>query len=178
MTFRTTAAFGILCAALAAPVAAHITLETSEAAAGGSYKAVLRVGHGCGDGQPTTGVRVQIPEGVIDAKPMPKPGWTLETTVGPYAEPVDLHGEALTEGVREVIWSGGSLPDEHYDEFVIRVLLPAGEPGQVIHFPMVQECGEAVSRWIEIPAEGQSADELEEPAPSVTLTEAVSGHHH
>lgn len=178
MTVRATAALGALCAALASPAIAHITLETGEAAAGSTYKAVLRVGHGCGDGQPTTAVRVQIPEGVIDVKPMPKPGWTLETTVEPYAEPAELHGEAVTEGVREVIWSGGSLPDEHYDEFVMRVLLPAGEPGEVIYFPLVQECGEAVSRWIEIPTEDQSADDLEEPAPSVTLTEAVAGHHH
>ena len=43
---------------------AHITLETQEAAAGSTYKAVLRVPHGC-EGKATTAVRVQIPEGVI-----------------------------------------------------------------------------------------------------------------
>lgn len=178
MTLRTTAAMGALCMALTTPALAHITLETGEAAAGSTYKAVLRVGHGCGEGQPTTAVRVQIPDGVIDVKPMPKPGWTLATTVEPYAEPVDLHGETVTEGVREVVWNGGSLPDEHYDEFVIRVRLPEGEAGQVLYFPMVQECGEAVSRWIEIPAEGQSADDLAEPAPSVTLAAPVTNADH
>ena len=178
MILRITAAVGLVCAALASPAFAHITLETSEAAAGSTYKAVLRVGHGCGDGQPTTGVRVQIPEGVVDVKPMPKPGWTLETTVEPYAEPVDLHGEVVTEGVQEVVWSGGNLPDEHYDEFVIRVRLPEGEPGQAIYFPLVQACGETVSRWIEIPAEGRSADDLEEPAPAVTLAAPVSNTDH
>ena len=35
---------------------------------------------------------------------------------------------------------------------------------------MVQECEKGVHRWIEIPAEGQHADELPEPAPALLLT--------
>jgi uncharacterized protein YcnI len=154
----------------AAPAAAHITLETPAAPSGSTYKAVLRVGHGC-EGQATTGIRVQIPDGVIAVKPMPKPGWTLETTVGSYAEPVELWGEALTEGVREIAWRGGELPDDWYDEFVFRAHLPDDRSaGDVIYFPVVQECGEAVTRWIERPGEGQIADDLENPAPYLTLT--------
>ena len=177
MTFRTFAVAGALCAALTSPVLAHITLETSEAGAGSAYKAVLRVGHGC-EGAATTAIRIQIPEGAIAVHPMPKPDWTLETKTGTYQEPVQYFDQTLTEGVQEIIWSGGDLPDEWYDEFVFRVQLPDGEPGQVLYFPLVQECGETVTRWIEVPAEGQSADDLAEPAPSVTLTEALSGHHH
>jgi uncharacterized protein YcnI len=48
--------------------------------------------------------------------------------------------------------------------------LPDGEPGTTIWFPIVQECEQGVNRWIEIPAEGKSADDYEEPAPGVTLT--------
>ena len=43
---------------------AHITLERREAPVGASYKAVMRVPHGC-DGSPTTAIRVRIPEGII-----------------------------------------------------------------------------------------------------------------
>ena len=68
---------------IACPAAAHITLETREAPVGASYKAVLRVPHGC-EGTATTSVRVRIPEGFIRAKPMPKPGWTLNTVIGKY----------------------------------------------------------------------------------------------
>lgn len=177
MTFRSTAVVGALCMAMATPTMAHITLENGEAAAGSAYKAVLRVGHGC-EGAPTTAVRIQIPEGAMAVHPMPKPGWALETKTGAYAEPVAYQDQMLTEGVQEIIWSGGELPDAWYDEFVFQVQLPDGKAGQVLYFPMVQECGETVSRWIEIPAEGQSAGDLAEPAPSVTLTEALSGHHH
>jgi periplasmic copper chaperone A len=148
---------------------AHVTLEQQEAPAESTYKAVLRVGHGC-EGSPTTAIRVRIPDGVIAVKPMPKPGWELETKREPYAEPVAYYDDMLTEGVREIIWSGGTLPDDWYDEFVFRVRLPKGEPGSTLYFPTVQECAEGVHRWIEIPAEGRSADDYEEPAPGLTLT--------
>lgn len=147
----------------------HVSLERQEAAAGTTYKAVLRVGHGC-KGSPTTSIRVRIPDGVIAVKPMPKPGWQLETTIEPYAEPVEYFGEMLTEGVREIRWSGGNLPDDWYDEFVFRARLPKGEPGSILYFPTVQDCAEGTHRWVEIPAEGRSADDYEEPAPGLTLT--------
>jgi uncharacterized protein YcnI len=148
---------------------AHITLETQEAPAGSTYKAVLRVPHGC-DGKATTAVRVQIPEGVISVKPMPKPGWTLQVKKGKYEKSYVLYGEAVTSGVREVDWSGGNLPDEFYDEFVFRGTLAADLPaGQKIYFPVVQECDGATTRWIEIPAAGQDEDALEDPAPGLKL---------
>ncbi len=50
---------GVLLAFGTGAASAHITLETQEAAVGSTYKAVLRVPHGC-DGKATTGVRVQI----------------------------------------------------------------------------------------------------------------------
>jgi uncharacterized protein YcnI len=65
------------------PTLAHVTLETQEAHVGSTYKAVLRVPHGC-EGAATLKVRVQVPEGVIAVKPMPKAGWTLETVKGAY----------------------------------------------------------------------------------------------
>ena len=149
---------------------AHVVLESKQAPASSTYKAVLQVGHGC-EGSPTKSIRVQIPEGVIAVKPMPKPGWELTTKRGEYAQPYDYYGEKLTEGVKEVAWTGGNLPDEWYDEFVLRVRLPDAAPGTVVRFPVVQECVEGVHRWIEVPADGQDPDSLDEPAPFVTLTE-------
>ena len=117
----------IRCAALAAALLciaaegafAHVTLETEKAPPNSTYKAVLRVGHGC-EGKPTTAIRVKIPEGVIAVKPMPKPGWQLATTKGKYAKTYDYYGTPMAEGVTEVAWTGGELPDEWYDEFVFR----------------------------------------------------------
>ena len=55
---------------MAGAAQAHITLERREATAGAAYKAVLTVPHGCG-AEPTTAIRVTIPEGVHSVKPQP-----------------------------------------------------------------------------------------------------------
>ncbi|AEH82048.1 YcnI family protein [Sinorhizobium meliloti] len=156
---------------------AHTSLETKEAAVGASYKAVFRVPHGC-EGKPTNVVRVLIPEGVIAVKPMPKPGWILEKVSGAYEKAYGNHGTPTKDGVKEVLWKGGNLGDDEYDEFVVRVFLTPDLPvGKMLYFPTVQECSaNAVERWIEIPAEGQSGDDLEFPAPGVKLLEKARGH--
>lgn len=151
---------------------AHVTLERLEAPAGSHYKAVLRVPHGC-SGAATTGVRVRIPDGVVSVKPQPKPGWTLETERGPLAEAYESHGQTIRDGVREVRWHGGVLPDEQFDEFAILMKLPAGA-GRTLAFATVQDCiGGAVERWIGLPAAGQSAHDLPRPAPLLRLTDPV-----
>jgi periplasmic copper chaperone A len=155
--------------------AAHVTLETQKAFANSSYKAVLRVPHGC-EGKPTTAIRVRIPEGLIAVKPMPKPGWQLAVVNGKYQHPYRYEGSEVTEGVKEIDWSGGKLPDEFYDEFVFIGRLTDFSPGTVLSFPTVQECeGGAVQRWIEIPAPGQNPDDLEDPAPQLTVVEGKGG---
>ena len=164
---------GAACAAFCvAAASAHVTLERQETPVGGSYKAVLRVPHGC-NGAPTTSIRVRIPDGVIGVKPMPKPGWSLATVIGKYSKPYTLRGAKLTEGVTEIAWSGGKLPDAHYDEFVFTSAIAQElAPGGTIHFPVVQECEQGVHRWIDIP-KGHASDGhgsgAPEPAPGLRL---------
>jgi periplasmic copper chaperone A len=147
---------------------AHATLENQSASVGSTYKAVMRIGHGC-EGSPTLKVRVQIPEGVIAVKPMPKQGWTLETVKASYKQSYDYYGTPMTEGVREIVWTG-KLLDEHYDEFVFRAYLTDNlKPDATLYFPTVQECEKGADRWIEIPAEGKGADDYKYPAPGVKL---------
>jgi hypothetical protein len=149
-------------------VFAHVTLEQQQALAGAPYKIILRVPHGCGDAA-TIRLSVKIPEGVIAIKPMVKPGWQIDTTRGPYSKAYSyFHDAKFTEGVKEVTWSGGKLPDAFYDEFVLSAFI-AGElePGQTLYFPVVQQCEQGEHRWIEIPAADKHSSE---PAPGVTLT--------
>ncbi|MCJ9669955.1 MULTISPECIES: YcnI family protein [unclassified Neorhizobium] len=149
---------------------AHVTLEGKDAPVGSTYKAVLRVPHGC-EGKPTNTVRVQIPEGFYGVKPQPKAGWTLDKVKGAYAKAYDNHGSPVTEGVKEVVWSGGNLGDDEYDEFVLRGTIAADlKAGDMLYFPVIQECPEGLKeRWIEVPAAGQKASDLELPAPGVKL---------
>ena len=164
---------GFVIAALlfATPAYAHVTLEGRQAAIGTWYKAVFAVPHGCA-GSATTKIRVQIPDGVIDVKPMPKPGWNVEVVKGKYAAPYDFHGGKISEGAKEVVWSGGKLLDDNYDEFVISTFLTGAlKPNTTLYFPTVQECEQGISRWIDIPA-GEDAGHAHEskwPAPGVRL---------
>lgn len=153
----------------AAPAFAHVTLEVRQAPADSYYKATLFAPHGC-KGSPTVRFRVRIPEGVSGVKPQPKPGWKLEITRVKLNPPLeDGHGNKITETVSEVAWSGGSLADEHFDEFLMMTKLP-NRPGTTLYFPVVQECVQGVHRWIEIPEAGKSAHDLKEPAPALRLT--------
>ena len=147
---------------------AHATLEVGEATAGSTYKAVVRIGHGC-EGSPTLKVIVRIPEGVIAVKPMPHAGWDVATVKGKYAKAYDYYGTPLTEGVTEITWSGGKLLDEHYDEFVFRGKLADDLAPGMIYFPVVQECETGAERWIEIPEAGKTADDYESPAPGLNV---------
>jgi periplasmic copper chaperone A len=76
-------------------------------------------------------------------------------------------------GISEVVYTAKQpLPPDRLDSFDISLRFPAGKEGESVYFPTVQRCEEGQTRWIQIPAEGESAEELEEPAPAVVLTAA------
>lgn len=151
----------------ALPAFAHVTLEQQQAVAGATAKVTFRVPHGCA-GAPMTTFKVLIPDGVTGVKPMPKAGWQLRTVKAKLDAPIaGDHGASITEVVREVIWSGGNLPDDFYDEFVLRGSMPVD--AGTIYFPAVQECAKAAERWIEVPAAGQGSGDLKMPAPRLQI---------
>lgn len=167
--------------AVALPASAHTTIIDGDHVPGGGYgtQITFRVPHGCA-GAPTDTLEVQIPEGVTSVHPKWTAGWTIETeprVAAPASEASEASPAAETSTeVGLVRWSGASLPDDQYMDFQIRAVFPE-TPGAVIYFPAVQHCGDVQEAWIQIPAEGQSADDLEFPAPSVTIGEAVEAGH-
>ena len=175
MTMRNTTA--VLATALALSSTgiahAHPGVERREATIGASYKAVVRIPHGC-EGSATTRVRILIPEGLIAVKPMLKPGWTIETKRGAYAEAHPYyHGAVLKEGVLEIAWSG-RLADDYFDEFVFAGFVAKSlKVGATLHFPVYQDCEAGSHAWIEIPAAGQTAHDLKSPALAVQLVQAA-----
>lgn len=154
----------------------HVTLEQGEAQAGSHYKAVLRVTHGC-EGSITEKVTVDIPEGVISVKPMPKPGWQVKTMTGAYSQTYAFHGHDVSEGVKQVVWGGGQLPDDYYDEFAFfAYLTPELKPGETLYFKVVQTCASGEMAWAEVPVAG-SGKKLEWPAPGLKILPEVHDHH-
>lgn len=170
------AAAAALTAASVASASAHATLETAAAGPGG-YKAVVRIPHGC-DGQPTHTVRVEVPEGYIGVKPMPKAGWSLAVETGDYENAYRLHGQEVSSGAKAVIWSGGALEDGHYDEFVLSGTLSGVDAGDTLFFATTQLCADGKVVWDERPAHGQDPHSLDRPAPSLTIVSAGGGDHH
>ncbi|MDI6024893.1 YcnI family protein [Corticibacterium sp. UT-5YL-CI-8] len=162
----------LLGAALLIPsiASAHITFEAKEVTAGGTQKFVLRVPHGCA-GSPTNEVRIQIPAELSGVKPQPKPGWTLSIDHAEHEAVATPASTAAHAGhdtpVREIAWSGGSLQDAHYDEFVFRAKVDATAAGKDLFIPIVQKCETGIERWIELP--GANGAEPQSPAPSVKV---------
>ncbi|EEB82380.1 DUF1775 domain-containing protein [Roseobacter sp. GAI101] len=175
MTYSTTTLASLLALGLLAGSGhAHASLEQKEAAVGATTKITLRVPHGC-KGESTHTVRIDIPEGFYAVKPMPKPGWTLETETGAYAQPYNNHGTEMTEGVRAVIWSGGDLPDDHYDEFTVRGTVgPQLEAGETMYFPALQTCANGVADWTDT----SGSHDVPNPAPVLSLVSAAGDHAH
>ncbi len=92
--------------------------------AGSSSAFWFRPGHGC-DGDATNTLTVTVPDGVTSVKAQPKAGWTL------------------TSDGKTIIWSRGSLPDDQFDDFGIRLTWPKLAPGvasQKFYFQSVQVC--------------------------------------
>ncbi len=143
---------------VASAAQAHITLTPATAEAGHSFAGAFRVGHGCA-GSATKGIRVVLPPAVTSARPQAKPGWTIkvEHAVGPEGK----------DRVAAIVWSGGLVPDDEYDDFGVMLGLPA-KAGPVF-IPVVQTCEAGESRWDEIPSPGTSLHSLKRPAAVVEV---------
>src|ERR1700754_4391011 len=128
-----------------APAGAHVFLEGKQAAVGADYKAVFIVPHGC-SGSATIKLRVQIPEGVVVTQAEPKAGWSIDEVKGKLPVEYDVRGSKVSEGVKEVAWSGGKVPDKTREEFVIDTFLTGSlKPGTSPFFPVVQGGAQGVS---------------------------------
>jgi uncharacterized protein YcnI len=167
--------------ALASAAHAHVALEYQVAPAGSAYKATFKVGHGCGESA-TRQVSVAIPAGVTGARPMPKPGWSVQVQRGKLPEPVTAHGRTITEDVTRITWTarsaGDALPSDQYDEFVLVGQLP--ERAGPMYWPFSQVCETGRLDWVEVPKAGQSPADLKSPAAVLELLPAAgaAGHRH
>jgi uncharacterized protein YcnI len=158
--------------AIAQAAMAHVTLETPKAPAGGTYKAVLRVGHACSAGGATTALSVLIPEGIINPKPMPKAGWAVVVKRMKLTDPMVVNGRTVTDFVQEITWTATSqeaaIRDDQYDEFIVRGTLPA--KAGVLWWKTIQTCDNGKSEWIEVPAQGTFTKGLKAPAAPLEIT--------
>jgi uncharacterized protein YcnI len=74
--------------------------------------------------QPTVAVRLVLPEGLEHVSPTVKPGWTVALVHGEAAGSTEPGHEA-GEVVKEIVWTGGSIPAEFRDDFTFSARVPA-----------------------------------------------------
>jgi uncharacterized protein YcnI len=176
-TLGATAALGIV--ALTAGVAsAHVDVAPDTTAAGSYAVLTFSVPHGC-EGSPTTKVAIQMPADIPQVTPTVNPSWTVEKVSEKLPEPIkDAHGNEITERVSQVVYTARTpLQDGYRDTLALSVQLPE-KVGETLTFPVLQTCVKGETAWNETPAEGQDEEELENPAPALTITEASAEGHH
>lgn len=132
---------------LAAPAAAHVDLEPSEAVAGSEATLTFSFHHGK-DGSATTGLEVLLPDGASVVEVPPVDGWS--SAVDPEANTVR--------------WTGGSVPDGTEARFPVVVQLPP-TPGVAL-FKTIQTTEAGELAWID---EAEGDDEGVNSAPRLTL---------
>jgi periplasmic copper chaperone A len=161
---------------LTAPLAdAHVTVNPGEAPKGGFAALAFRVPNER-DNAGTTTLEVNFPEDhpIANVSVRPKQGWTYQVETRQLDEPIDNHGEALTEVVSKVTWTGAVIQPGEFDEFEVS-LGPLPDDTDQILFPSLQTYqGGEVVRWIDEPL--PDGEEPEHPAPLLTLVDAADEH--
>lgn len=154
--------------ALAPMASAHVTVNPGEVEKGSFARLTFRVPNERDDAG-TTSLEVNLPEDVAFTSVSIKPlqGWTATTEMRTLDEPIDNHGEQVTEVVSKITWTGGVINPGEFQEFDVSLgRMP--EEGDSLSFPSIQtySSGEVV-RWIDPVVEGQ--EEPEHPAPTLKL---------
>jgi uncharacterized protein YcnI len=156
--------------ALLAPAAAqaHVSLHPNEVPTGSFSTLDIRVPNET-DNADTVKLAVQMPPGFIDVSTEYMPGWSAKVLTAKLAKPVQTDDGTVTEGVREIVWTGsgeqGRIPPGQFLNFPISTEIP-GKAGQTLTFKVLQyyDNGE-VARWIGPPSS-------DNPAPDIDVTTA------
>ncbi len=161
-----TIAAAAIAVALTLPAAAgaHVTLQPSEAPAGGFTRLDVRVPNEDAS-KATTKIELQMPPGFASASYEPVPGWDIATATRKLATPVTTdEGDTVTEEVSKLTFTatGDGIGPGEFQDFGLSVGLP-DKAGSKLTFKAIQTYeGNKVVRWIGAPGSDR-------PAPQVTL---------
>ncbi|MDB1086184.1 YcnI family protein [Streptomyces sp. ACA25] len=160
--------------ALGTPALAHVTIDPRETTAGGYSTVNVKVPNERDDAS-TVEVEVFLdPEyPVASVMPQPVPGWDVEVETAELDEPLEVHGNRITEAPSKITWSGGEIGPGMFQQFPVSMgRLPEDADRMVFKAIQTYDSGEVV-RWIDEPGE-----DAEQPAAVLTLTPGDDGHGH
>jgi uncharacterized protein YcnI len=154
----------------AAGASAHVTVSSDDAAAGGYGKLTFRVPNES-DTASTVALRISVPaeQAMASLRAQPVPGWTVTMTSSQLTEPVEVHGQEISDYVSVVEFradAGGGIAPGMFQEFAL-----SGGPfpdAGTLSFPAVQSYSDGTeAAWIDPTLDGQA--EPQYPAPVLQL---------
>jgi uncharacterized protein YcnI len=167
------AVVGGLTLALAAPAAAHVTVNPNTATPGGYTKVTFRVPNEM-DTAETNKLEVNLPADapVASVSVKPVPGWTAVAVKSKLATPIKAHDAEITEAVSKITWTaaaGSAIKPGQFQEFDVS-LGPLPKSGQMVFKALQTYSDGTVVRWIDEPT--TDGTEPEHPAPVLKLVAA------
>lgn len=157
--FAYTALVGMIVSANSGVVSAHVVVRPAEVETAAFQTFTTSVPNELE--QPTVKVRVVMPDGVGRVSPTVKPGWTIDTVKS---------GEGEDADVKEVTWSGGSIPAGQRDDFTFSAQAPETET--ILQWKAYQTYADGTEvAWDQAPSNGGHGDGATKP---FSETEVVS----
>ncbi|MGW8062066.1 YcnI family copper-binding membrane protein [Streptomyces ziwulingensis] len=170
---------GIAVLALSAPAFAHVSVQPEGTAAKGGYATVNFKVPNERDNASTTKLEINFPTDHPLASVMPQPvaGWKAQITKSTLDEPLESHGEQLTEAVTKVTWTadGEGIEPGYFQKFPVSVGALPEDADELVFKAIQTYSNKEVVRWIEVPQEGQ--EEPDTPAPVLKLSAAEEDAH-
>ncbi len=154
---------GALALALPASAGAHVTVHPNVIPEGAYPVINVRVPNETDDAN-TTKVQVELPDGFSFAAAEPPPGWTATAKTEKLDTPIKTDDGDVTTQVKQITFSGGSIPPGQFREFPLQVGVP-GKSGDTLTFKALQtyDNGDVV-RWI-------GAPDADDPAPTIAISD-------
>lgn len=165
--------------ALAAPAAAHVTVNPSTATQGGYTTFTFRVPNER-DATSTVKLEISLPADTPIASVTLRPlsGWAATTDRSRLTAPIMTDDGEITEAVTKITWTAdpvAAIKPGQFQEFEVS-LGPLPDTDRVL-FKVLQTYSDGeIVRWIDPPTADGS--EPEHPAPVLTLTRPVGGDQH
>jgi periplasmic copper chaperone A len=175
----TSAMVGAIVCALAAPAAAHVTVDPPSAPQGSTVKLSFLVPNE----EPTARVtELQVAFPTPPETPIPtvtvgqKPGWTVKVTMLKLAQPLETDDGTISEVVSRVDWkaktAADAIPPDQFGEFTIDADGLPDDEDQVVFRAIQTYSNKTTVSWVDpVTAAGPEA---EHPTPILKLTAPAS----
>ena len=156
--------------------AAHAVFDRTLIGSGQILRVSIVIEHGC-NGSPTTAVRAILPEGLIATNVFAADGMRVETKKSRFERNWSGPHGNVSEGIKEIIWSGAAVPDKKRGEFPFEIFVSSDLPLEnSLAVPVIQNCENGSQSWIEQATTPEAQDRLKSPAPLLRVVKPEQAH--